>query len=89
MADTSILIENPDIVRDIERLAARTGKPAVDAVADAVRAQLGPVRSERTPAEIAERRAKVAAALAEWDALPHAGKPLTDADLYDEDGMPR
>ncbi|OQW56677.1 MAG: hypothetical protein A4S17_13665 [Proteobacteria bacterium HN_bin10] len=89
MADTTILIENPEIVRDIERLAARTGKPAVDAVAEAVRAQLGGASAQRTPEEIAERRRKIDALLAEIDALPHVGEPLTDNDLYDEDGMPR
>lgn len=88
MADTTILIVRPDVVRDIERLAARTGKPAVEAVAEAVRAQLGGTR-ERTPVEIAERKRKVAAILAEIDAMPHAGQPITDADLYDQDGMPR
>jgi len=87
MADT-IVIENPEVVRDIQALAARTGKPAPEAVAEAVRAQLGasPPPSE---ADIALRRAKVAAALAEIDALPHLGEPLTDDDLYDADGMPR
>ena len=87
MPDT-IVIENPEVVRDIERLAARTGKPAEDAVAEAVRAQLEP-EPLRTEAEIAERRGKIAALLAEIDALPHLGEPLTDDDLYDEDGLPR
>ncbi|MEQ1707504.1 MAG: type II toxin-antitoxin system VapB family antitoxin [Terricaulis sp.] len=87
MADTSILIENPDIVRDIERLAARTGKPAVEAVAEAVRARLsgapsgGPTR--------ADKNAELRDILARIDALPQIGEPLTDADLYDEDGLPR
>ncbi len=89
MADTTILIRDPDVVRDIERLAARTGKPAEDAVAAAVRAQLGDAATQRTPEEIAERKRAVAEALAAWDALPHAGTPVTNADLYDEDGFPR
>jgi hypothetical protein len=88
MADTTILIRDPAVVRDIERLAQRSGKPAEVVVADAVRARLGEP-AERTPEDISERRALVEAALAEWDALPHDGQPLTDADLYDEDGMPR
>lgn len=89
MADTTILIENPDVVRDIQRLAERTGKPAAEAVAEAVRARLGGEAGEPSEAEIAERRRRVAEALAAWDALPHDGEPLTDADLYDDEGMPR
>ena len=81
MADT-IVIENPEVVRDIERLAARTGKPAEDAVAEAVRAQLGGKSASETDAELN-------ALLAEIDALPKLGPPLTDDELYDEDGMPR
>lgn len=88
MADTTILINDPEVVRDIERLAEQRGKPAEDVVADAVRAQLGN-KTERTPEEIAERQRKVEAILAEIDALPHLGEPLTDEDLYDEDGLPR
>lgn len=88
MSDTTILIENPDVVRDIERLAAQTGKPAAEAVADAVRAKLDDKRPP-TREEVAERIRKVNAILAEIDALPHDGEPLTDDDLYDEDGMPR
>lgn len=84
----AIVIENPDVVRDIERLAARTGKPAPEAVADAVRAQLEP-QAKKTEAEIAERRRRIAALLAEIDKLPHNGAPLTDDDLYGEDGLPR
>lgn len=88
MADTTILIKDPDVVRDIQRLAEQRGKLATDAVADAVRAQLAGA-STRTEAEIADRQAKVAAILAEIDALPHDGIPLTDEDLYGEDGLPR
>jgi len=88
MANTTILIENPEVVRDIQRLAAQTGKPAAEAVAEAVRAKLGKP-SAPTAAEIEERRRHIADALASWDALPHKGKPLTDDELYDEDGLPR
>jgi|CXWL01.1.fsa_nt_gi hypothetical protein len=87
MADTSILIENPDIVRDIERLAARTGKPAVEAVAEAVRARLSGAPSSRPTR--ADKNAELRDILARIDALPRLGEPLTDADLYDEDGLPR
>jgi hypothetical protein len=87
MADTTILIENPEIVRDIQRLAARTGKPAADAVAEAVRARLG--EPPQIATSRAEKDAELAEILARIDALPHTGKPLTDDDLYDEDGLPR
>jgi len=88
MADTTILIQNPHVVRDIERLAQQEGKPNEDVVAEAVRAQLKPA-PQRTPEEIEERRRKVEKALAGWDALPHDGESLTDDDLYDENGLPR
>jgi len=87
MADTTILIRDPDVVRDIERLAERTGKPAEAAVAAAVRAQLGGAGAP-SPAQ-ADSDAALEALLAEIDALPHDGEPLTDEDLYDEDGLPR
>ena len=82
MADTTILIENPDVVRDIQKLAAQTGKPATEAVAEAVRAQLS---DQSTLAEDQE----LEALLAEIDALPKTGLPLTDDDLYGDDGLPR
>ena len=87
MADTTILIDDPEIVRDIERLARRKGKPAEDVVAEAVRAQLG----DAAPSQFdqAKRDAELAEILARIDALPHDGEPLTDADLYDDDGLPR
>ena len=88
MADQTILIRNPDVVRDIQRLAERTGKPADEAVAEAVRAQLGAAHTP-APKDIEARRRKVDEILAEIDALPHLGAPLTDEDIYDEDGLPR
>lgn len=87
MADV-IEIRNPDVVRDIHRLAERTGKPADEAVAEAVRAKLGaPERGAET--DITARRKRVDEVLARIDRLPHSGEPLTDDDLYDEDGFPR
>lgn len=88
MADHTILIRNPDVVRDIQKLAEQIGTDVDDAVAEAVRAQL---RSEDTPTGEAmpKRDDRIRAALAAWDALPHRGTPLTDDDLYDEHGLPR
>jgi hypothetical protein len=88
MADTTILIRDPNVVRNIERLAKRLGKPAEDVIADAISAQLNEP-ADLTPQEIVERRRSVEEALAAWDALPHDGEPLTDNDLYDENGLPR
>lgn len=87
MADTTILIRDPDVVRDIERLAERKGKPAQQVVAEAVRAELG--SDAAANADRAKRDAELKEILARIDALPHDGEPLTDADLYDEDGLPR
>ena len=85
MSDT-IEIKRPDVVRDIRELAERTGKPEVEAVADAVRARLAHGRTDaRTP----EQDAELSAILARIDALPRVGEPLTDADLYDDRGLPR
>ena len=75
MADTLIEIRNPDVVRDIRTLAARTGRPEADVVADAIRARLAadpPNDSE----PVAARRQRIKAALALSDSLPHLGKPL-------------
>jgi len=87
MADTTILINDPEVVRDIERLAQRKGKPAEDVIAEAVRAELG--GNPQTPSDRAKRDADLKAILARIDALPHSGERLTDADLYNEDGLPR
>lgn len=84
MPDTTILIENPEIVRDIQKLAAQTGKPEADAVADAVRAQL-----EESHREFVAEDDELDALLAEIDALPKIGPALTDDELYDKDGLPR
>ena len=89
MADAAhIEIRNPDVVRDIRELAARTGKPEADAVAEAVRARLA-LGAPNNSDPIAARRQRIKAALALSDSLPHLGEVLADADLYDEDGMPR
>lgn len=87
MADTTILIDDPEVVRDIEQLAKRRGKPVEAAVADAVRAQL--VGTPRLEKSADQRDAELREILARIDALPHDGQPLTDDDLYDEHGLPR
>ncbi len=81
MAETLIEIRNPDVIRDIRTLAARAGKAEADVIAEAVRARL----AQTSPAE---PKVALDEILTRIDALPHQGKLLMDADLYDEDGMP-
>ncbi|MFN0100831.1 MAG: type II toxin-antitoxin system VapB family antitoxin [Bryobacteraceae bacterium] len=76
------------MVRDIRLLAELTGQPITDAVAEAVRAKL--VDAQRAKeADIAERLRRVAVVQARIAALPRIGELPTDADFYDEDGIPR
>ncbi len=88
MTNAPIQIRNPDVVSDIRKLAAKTRKPITEAVAEAVRARLAEVEG-RDVASIAERSKRIAEAAAAFRALPHKGTPLTDDDIYDEDGLPR
>lgn len=81
-------IEDPGLLRDIEALAERRGVPAEQAVAEAVRDTLGQVPAS-PPRSPEERRRAVDEILAHIRALPKVGELLTDADLYDEDGLPR
>jgi hypothetical protein len=83
-----IQIRKPDVVRDIRLLAELTGQPITDVVADAVRLKLGEAQRARD-ADIAERLKRVAEIQERVAALPRIGPLLTDADLYDEDGIPR
>lgn len=82
-----IQIRKEDIVRDIRELANLTGQPITEAVGDAVRRELRRARLRATPA--AERERKIDELVARFRALPKTGAPLTDEELYDEDGFPR
>jgi hypothetical protein len=88
MTGASIQIQNPDVVRDIHTLADRLGLPVAEVVADAVRRRLSE-EDTRTGAARGGRAQRLADALAAIDALPHAGQPLSDDDLYGADGLPR
>ena len=76
-------IRRPEVVNDIRELAALKGVPLTVAVADAVRAAL--IRTR----EIESRRSDVRKLVEEFHKLPRVGPPLTDDDLYDEDGFPK
>lgn len=77
--DATTLVLSADVMRDIRKLAEKTGQAEADAVAEAVRERL----------ELADRERKIAEAAAAFRALPHKGQILTDDDLYDEHGLPR
>ena len=81
-----VQIRKPEVVRDIRELAALTGLPITDAVADAVRAELKRARASRS---IEQRRDAVDRIVRDLHRHPQVGEPLTDDDLYDEDGLPR
>lgn len=81
-------IDDPSLLRDIEALAQRTGVPAEQAVAQAVRDKLDEP-SGRAKVSREERRRRVQETLERIDKLPKSGRMLSDADLYDDDGLPR
>lgn len=82
-----IFIKNPEAEAKIRELAARTGETLTDAVVRAVEERLA--RMPRSKARI--NRARLAAIIAEADALPHLNEHLTDDEIigYDEHGVPR
>ena len=81
-------IRNQDVVRDIRRLAELKQQPITDVVAEAVRAQLNEAQRARE-ARTLERMRGIQEIQAHIAALPIIGPLLTDADLYDEDGLPK
>ena len=83
---TPIQIRKEQVVRDIRKLAEITGRPITDAVAAAVRSELD--RAQRAD-DVEARRKRIRELVDRVSRLPIVGPELTDADLYDEDGMPR
>ena len=81
-----VQIRKEDVARDIRELAALKGKPITEAVAEAVRAEL---ERERRSCGVEERRRRVREIVEELHRMPRLGPPLTDDDLYDENGLPR
>lgn len=81
-----IQIRRDDVVRDIRELAAITEQSITDAVASAVKAELARARAK---SGLEARRQAVAEIVRRFCELPVVGPMLTDADLYDEDGLPR
>lgn len=81
-------IDDPNLLRDIEALAERTGVPVEQAVAEAIRDKLGEAGG-RSRLTLEERRRRISETLERIDKLPKSGRLLTDGDLYDENGLPR
>ena len=79
-----VQIRREDVVEDIRKLSEATGKPITEAVGGAVRAALAAIEADR-----ASRLAAARETIARFNALPDVGTRLTDADLYDEDGLPK
>ena len=82
----AILIKDKDADALVRTLAARTGESLTDAVKTAVRDRLKHLPPSE--AEIAERKRKVAAVLAEFDAMPTVDHRTPDEIIgYNEDGL--
>ena len=86
MTATPVQIRKEDVVRDIRELASLTGQPITEAVAAAVRSEL---QRARRSSDIEERSRAIREIVRRFHELPIVGPPLTDDDLYDEDGLPR
>lgn len=82
-----VQIRNDEVARDIREFAGLLGRPITEAIGSLVRMELVRLRRRMTPA--AERERRIDQILAEIRALPKLGPPLTDDDLYDEDGFPK
>lgn len=81
------------VVEHVRELARQRGASLSEAIDAAVLETLGRDRARdagvKDEQDKAARRAAALATLKSYWALPHAGSILTDADLYDEHGLPR
>ncbi len=85
---TAIQIRRPDVVEDARKLAALRGLSLTDAIGGALRKEV--VEAERAAKEARDARFREAMKIVdEAQKLPIVGPLLTNADLYDEDGMPK
>ena len=83
-----IQIKRADVAEAIRCLAALKGVSITDAISDAVNAQLA-IEKVKASAKLSKRHAAANRILAQLRSLPVAGPALTDADLYDENGLPK
>jgi antitoxin VapB len=83
-----IQIRREDVAADIRTLAELMKVSITDAVSAAVRAELERKQAEAEKAKKA-RWEEANRILKEIHAMPRIGPLLTDADFYDEDGLPK
>jgi antitoxin VapB len=83
-----IQIRREDVANDIRALAELMKVSITDAVAEAVRLKLVEEKAKVEAARL-EKRKRVRQLVEEFRSLPNVGPMLTDADLYDEDGLPK
>jgi len=83
-----IQIRNAEVVENIRELARLRGAGLTETVEAAVRETLERERALKAGA-VGTRQTKVRNLLEEIWARPHKGDLLTDADLYDEEGLPK
>lgn len=88
MIEAPIQIRRPELTAQIRELAVLTGQSITDALAEAVHARLGTEKARAETAAARKKRAVDAALRAAWRLKP-VGPRLTDADLYDENGLPK
>ena len=81
-----IQIKNEGAVRVVREAAALTRQSITEVVEEGARLVLERARRRAT---LGDRRRKIDQLLAEIDALPSIGPPLTDDDLYDDYGLPK
>jgi hypothetical protein len=82
-----VQVRNGDVAREIRELAELMGRPITAALGVVVHNEI--VRLKRRMGSADERNRRVDAILERIRQLPRTGETLTDADLYDEDGLPR
>jgi len=88
MNDAPIQIRNPEVVRALREVAAQRNQPLTQAIGEIAHAELKRLKSDKD-ARYRQRVESIKRRVAELHALPVVGPPLTDDELYDEEGLPR
>jgi hypothetical protein len=88
MNDAPIQIRNPEVVRALREVAAQRNQPLTQAIGEIARAELERLKAGKN-ARYHQRVESIRRWVAELHELPVLGPPLTDDELYDEEGLPR